>query len=81
MMYYNGYGPGYGFDGLEMLSHILWFFLIVALIVIAIRLIIGRPRRWHRFMGGSALDILAERFAKGEISKEEYEKRRDVLMK
>ncbi len=33
----------------------------------------------HRHRGGSALDILRERFARGEINQAEYEERRRLL--
>jgi putative membrane protein len=33
----------------------------------------------HRISGGSAIDILKERFAKGEINQAEYEERRRLL--
>lgn len=78
MMYYYGHGDGFG--PLEFLGHILWFVIIVALIIFALRLIRGRgPRRWSPMMRNPSLDILAERYARGEISKEEYEERKKVL--
>ena len=33
----------------------------------------------HRSRGGHAIDILKERFARGEISQTEYEERRRLL--
>lgn len=77
MMYGFGYGPEFAF--MHILNWIFW----VALIVLAIRLI--RGRRWNHHAGWRApwenrgLDILNERFAKGEISKEEYEEKKKVL--
>ena len=76
-----GHGWGYGgmiFGGLLMI--IFWGSIIV-LAVLAVRWIAGnnsqreappQPRQ-------SPLDILKERFARGEIDKEEFEERRRVL--
>lgn len=50
---------------------ILWMILLIVGIVALVRWIAGSRRTMH--FGNSALIILAERYAKGEISQEEYE--------
>ncbi len=78
MMYglYN-YGWGYpmmgGFGGgLMMLS---FWILVIAFIVWVVREVRGK----HHGSGSSALEILKERYAKGEIDKAEFEaKKRDL---
>ena len=71
----------------SVLSHIFWFILLVVLIVAVARYAMGRPFSWrgrmmHRHMmgQGGALSVLRERYAKGEIEKEEYEEKKKVLM-
>lgn len=81
-MGYWGYGygsPWYGmFGGLIM---ILFWILIIGLIIMALR----RSRRhdhmfWDENRGdGRALDILKERYAKGEIDKKEFEEKKKDL--
>lgn len=81
--YYYAYA-GFGF--LSFLWHLILFIIFVWIIVLILRALFGHPRRsnrrwrhmnWHAY---PALEILDERFAKGEISKEEYEERKKVLM-
>lgn len=70
------WGGGYGFIG--GLFTILWVFVLVVAIVALVRYARhGRMGHWHR--GGSAMDILRERFAKGEIDKAEFEERKKAL--
>lgn len=70
----NGYGSGWGM-GLH--SFLWWPLLIVAIVLIARAGWPGRSGRDPR--GGSALEILKARYARGEIGKDEFEqKRRDV---
>jgi putative membrane protein len=62
---------------------ILWIIVIFALIALFTRFgWWGRHHnyRYHR-MGGGALDILEERFARGEIDKAEFEEKRKLLMR
>ncbi len=77
MMYGYGYQPYFGFS--HFFGSVFWLFLIV-MIVLALRRrrMIGGGR-WGMW-GDSALTALRERYAKGEISKEEYEERKKVLM-
>lgn len=68
------WGGGYGmFGGLLML--VSWG-IIIALIVLAVRwLANGQSGRSTQ----NALDVLQERFAKGEIDEEEFSQRKKVL--
>jgi putative membrane protein len=71
----HGYGFGFGIPGIGM--WIVWILLIVA-IVWVVKLL--SDRNTLRSGGKSALEILQERYARGEIHRDEYEsKRRDLL--
>jgi putative membrane protein len=73
MMWGDGsWGFGMGLVWLVFLG------LIVAGIVLAVRGSWDREDRGPR--GRSALEILDERFARGEIDREEYEDRKRVLL-
>ena len=87
MMYYYGGGPGI-FWGWGLLGGILNILILVLIISIIVRIIRGRRHHmrgdwkgeWHKMMGNQgAVDILRERYAKGEIDKAEYEERKKVL--
>ncbi len=79
------YGPHMWGGGWWMLFGPLWMLLFIAAIVVVVVLLV----RWtmgSTHYGGAGLpgaktplDILQERFARGEINKEEYEERRRVL--
>lgn len=88
-----GYGPmwGYGYHhmwgwGFHPFGSVLFAIFCVILIVWAIRMVrFGGHYRYGRFHHGgfghgtSALDILEERFAKGEVDKNEFEEKRKLL--
>lgn len=66
--------PMYGMGGWM----IFWWVLIILLIVGAVSFFARQQGSSNREK--SAMDILKERYAKGEISKEEFEeKKRDIL--
>lgn len=80
----------YGFGGFAIVGALLWIsivVLVVALLVLAVRWFL----RSERPQGGpgsalpsseanqAPLDILRERYARGEIDDEEYERRRAKL--
>ncbi|MDC1198895.1 SHOCT domain-containing protein [bacterium] len=72
--YHHGMGWGGWFAGPVML--ILFIGLIVVAVVVTARLL-GYEAGGKS--SGAALDILKERFAKGEIDKAEFEERRNAL--
>ena len=66
-----GWGMGFGWPFM-----ILFWVLVVGGIVIAVRWVVNPAQSRHE---KSALDILQERYARGEIQREEYEqKKRDL---
>ena len=73
MMWWNDYGPGpWMFFGPV-------FFILMMAVCVGMMIFMIRGRMMHRMSGGGALDILKERFARGEIDKAEYEERRRLL--
>lgn len=73
MMQWGDYGWGMGFGWLFM---IIFWILIILGIVYLVKLIISAEKRTT---GETALDILNKRYAKGEISKEEFEEKKKAL--
>jgi len=71
-----GYGMGWGGWFLGPVMMILFIALAVAAVVLTLRLLgVGGPSAGR----GNALQVLDERFARGEIDKPEYEERRRAL--
>jgi putative membrane protein len=71
MATHGGWGPGGWWPIFPLLWVVLWGVLIFGVFRFA------RRGGWHR--GHSVEDILAERYARGEISVEEYRERLSVL--
>ena len=72
---------GFGYGGYEMgIGMLLFWGLIIAAIVVLVRGFGGSSRgNAPRLPEKTALDILRERYARGEIDKAEFEeKRRDL---
>ena len=76
MMNWGNYGWGMGFG---------WIFMILfwALVILGVAYIVQAISRRTGQSGaeGTPLDILKKRYAKGKISKEEFERMKDDLMK
>ena len=79
MMYYGGTGGGAGWLGLVLMgfSMIAFWGVVISLVVWAMRSF-GRPST-NASTPSAARGILQERFARGEISKEEYTHRSQVI--
>lgn len=72
-------GWGYGMMG-------GWFGMLIQLILIAIIVyavvrLLGHNHAGNRRSYDNSLDILNERFARGEISEEEYERKKAMILK
>jgi len=78
-------GYGYGGDGgwlgmgIGMIGTLLFWVLIIVGIVVLVKWLVGSQASAAAPPGKSALDILKERYARGEIQREEFEeKKRDL---
>ncbi len=86
MMWDYGYGYGHpmmwggGGGVIGVVFSIFWVILLIVAIVWAIRFL-RHSRSKHWAFSQSALDILRERYAKGEIDTAEYEERKKTLEK
>lgn len=70
MHMFGGYG-GMGYGGLGMIFMFLFWGLIIALIVILIR---QASSKSNSDKDQSPVDIVKQRYAKGEISKQEFDR-------
>lgn len=73
----SGYGcPGYGFMSNGWLTFILTTLLIILAVIFIVKLIQNNK---SKTVSSIALDNLKVKFANGDISEEEYLKRKDIL--
>lgn len=76
----GGWGFGYGHMIFGSLMMLLFFGAIILAVVLAVRWLGGPAHRPEpRASEGRALAILEERFARGEIDKDEFEERKRLL--
>jgi putative membrane protein len=70
-------GGGFGFGGVGM---ILFWIVIIGAVVLLVRALTGGQWGGGQAVGGrSARQLLDERFARGEIERDEYEEKRRLL--
>jgi putative membrane protein len=70
-------GPGWGPGGWWFVFPLFWLLFWGVVIFTLFRARRGPWGRWHE--GRSAQDVLAERYARGEIAEDEYRDRLNVL--
>lgn len=75
------YGDGWANAGWGWfpLIHMLWWVIVLVAVVALIRWGLGGVTRGRDDVSARAIEILAERYARGEIDKEEYEERKRVI--
>jgi len=70
---------GWGGMGFGPIGMVLFWILLIGAIVVLVKVVSGGGVATERRQAGTALDILKERYARGEIEREEFEqKRRDL---
>jgi len=75
MMSYGFWGP---WTAVWFIWHLFWWAFVIAALIWFVKWLV-RGGGKHRG-GSSALDVLKERYAKGEVSKQEFdEKKKDIL--
>jgi putative membrane protein len=77
-VYDYGYAPHH--SGFDMVIAVLCWVAVITFVVFLVKRF-GRCHGKHRghFYGNSALDILKERYARGEIEKKEFEEKKKDL--
>ena len=74
-----GWGGGWGGGSMYCIGPLLWLVLLVAVIVLVARWLMDCSRSPSRPGEDRALDILKERYARGEIDKADFDARkRDI---
>ena len=83
MMHYYDYGGGSGYEMMSVFGALLHFIFWLIIIMIIVRFLHRRKgKHWHGLNNHmrSPMDIIKERYAKGEITREEdEEKKKDVI--
>jgi putative membrane protein len=75
----GGYGYGYGFGLIHMVVWVVVLVAIVALVVWLVRSFSGSGGQGASARRSAGLDVLEERYARGEIKREEYlQKKKDI---
>ena len=72
-------GQGWGGMGIGMIGMAIFWILVIVLIVVLVGRMLGFSGGRDKLQEKTALDLLQERYAAGEIEREEYQqKKRDL---
>lgn len=72
-------GYGWGAMGLGMIGMSLFWILLIVGIVLLVKMLLGSGGAFGRTREKKPLDILKERYARGEIDKEEFDQKKHDL--
>jgi len=79
----GGYGYGYGGYGFGLIHMIFWVVILIAIVagvVWLVRSMVGTNAPQAGVRRSAGLDVLEERYARGEINRDEYlQKKQDIL--
>jgi putative membrane protein len=79
MNWHDDWGYMHGFGVFGWLIMIVFWVIVIAAIVLVVRWLMSSPRYESDGTENKALSILDERYARGEIDREEYEQKRKDL--
>jgi putative membrane protein len=79
MMWYGGDGWGWGGWLLMTVLMVLFWAVVITAVVVAVRYLAGPRHAAPGSRPSRAEDLLAERFARGEIDDEEFRRRQALL--
>lgn len=77
--FWNMMDAGFGFGGWLIIYEVIKLILFVILAIVFLRMIFNRSNN-QQVKSSTALAIVEERYAKGELSEEEYKTMRKNLM-
>ncbi len=72
----DGWGPGWGWFAV---GHVLWWAVLIVALIALLRWAIPRGGQRTTAAPDRALELLRERFARGEIDEAEFEARKRML--
>lgn len=72
----DGWGPDWGWFAI---GHVLWWVVLVVALIVLLRWAVPRGARRSAAGPDRALELLRERFARGEIDETEFEARKRAL--
>lgn len=76
---WGDYGMGWGWGIFGAIHMVLWWVLLIVGIAVLVRWLMAGTPGGARESSNRALEILEERYARGEIGKEEFDaKKRDL---
>ncbi|MBA1146819.1 SHOCT domain-containing protein [Ectothiorhodospiraceae bacterium WFHF3C12] len=77
----NHMGGGWGLHGLGLIWMLLFWALVIAAVIFLVKAIAGNSGENQSGGASRALEILEERYARGELNEQEFEEKRKLLQR